>query len=334
MHPAIAGTMLSWEDYRFGLGEIYTYDLATATETRYTVDINNQTLPALSGGTLAWTDQRNDQRDIYVSSGQNDQVRVTYGTGDHSQATVRDNVVVYTDYEAGLNDPNLSFYDTASGLGALLSGNPARQEEPTLGKGVLLWQDDRDGISQIYWSSFQVEALPIAVDIRPGLTLIAVGDKLATAYPTASALLAAGPNGIVIDKIVAYSSMNSAFMDTSTGADSALQKGMAIGLYASSPGSLDIADSGEAAQYTLLNGTNYLGMLSVPNGYTAYNLLRSIGLENAQSVRRFNSQTGSWETASVRDVSGNKTAAGADFAIRPGDGLIVVMKQRVDGWKP
>lgn len=334
MHPTISGSTLAWEDYRHGLANIYTYDLNNRSETRYTVSIYNQTFPAISGSTLAWTDQRNNQRDIYYSPAQYNETRVTYGTGDHSQATLLDGVIVYTDYEAGLTDPNLSFYDTRSGLGALLSANPARQEEPALGTGVLVWQDDRDGVSQIYWSSFQVDALPISADLKPGLNLIAVGDKLAKTYSSASSLIAASPNGIVIDKIVAYSSQNGTYLDTSTGSDSALQKGMAIGLYAKGSGSLDIADSGEAGLYTILPGTNYVGMLTVPNGYTAYSMLESIGFDNVQSIRRFNNQTGLWESASVRDVSGLKTAAGSNFVLRPGDGVIIIMKQRVDGWKP
>lgn len=334
MHPQISGTTLAWEDYRHGLANIYTYDLTSRAETRYTVSIYNQTFPAIFGSTLAWTDQRNTQRDIYFSPAQFNEARVTYGNGDHSQATVSDGVIVYADYEAGLNDPNLSFYDTRSGLGALLTANPARQEEPSLGTGVLVWQDDRDGVSQIYWSPFQVEALPISAEIKPGLNLIAVGDKFAKAYPTTSSLITASTNSLGIQKIVAYSNLNGTFLDTSVGTDIALQKGMAIGLYATGSGALEIGDSGEAGLYTLLPGANYIGMLTVPNGYTAYSMLESIGFDNAQSVRRFNNQTGAWETASVRADTAGKSAAGVNFVLHQGDGVIVTMKTRVDGWKP
>ena len=334
MHPALSGTTLAWEDYRHGLGNIYTYDLNSRTETRYTVSIYNQTLPAIGNGALAWTDQRNSQRDIYFSPAQYTEPRVTYGSGDHSQATLLDGIIVYIDYEAGINDPNLSFYDTRSGLGALLTANPARQEEPALGSGVLVWQDDRDGINQIYWSPFTVEALPISADLRPGLNLISVGEKLAREYPATSSLIAAAPNGIEIEKIVGYSSQSGTYMDTSAGSDIALQKGMAIGVYAKGSGVLDVADSGESGLYTLLPGQNYIGMLTVPNGYTAYTMLQSIGLDNVQSVRRFNNQTGLWESASVRDLSGTKSAAGVNFVLRQGDGVIVIMKSRLDGWRP
>lgn len=334
IHPAISETILAWEDYRHGLGEIYTYDLAGRTESRYTVEINNQTLPAIFGTSLAWTDQRNGRRDIYFSPAPNNEIRITYGAGDHSQATLRNDVIVYTDYEAGIGDPNLSFYDTRSGFGALLTANPARQEEPELGNDVLVWQDDRDGVSQIYWSPFKVEAVPISAEIRDGLNLIAVGDKLARTYQTTGALIAAVPDGITIEKIVGYDSQSGVYMDTSAGSDIALQKGMAIAVYARGRGALDIADSGESGLYTLLPGQNYIGLLAVPNGYTAYGMLESIGFDNIRSVRRFNSRTGLWETALVREQAGAVSAAGVNFAVCQGDGLIVTMKNRVDGWKP
>jgi hypothetical protein len=109
---------------------------------------------------------------------------------------------------------------------------------------------------------------------------------------------------------------------------------MAIGLYATGRGTLTVGDSGEKAQYTLIPGLNYIGMLTVPNGYTAYNLLLSIGPDNIQSVRKFNNQTGLWETASVREALSDKETLGVNFVIHQGDGLIITMKNRVDGWKP
>jgi len=163
IHPSISGNILTWEDYRHGLGEIYKYDLITKTETRYTSNIYNQTLPAISGNTVVWTDERNSQRDIYFSDLTSGETKVTYGAGDHTQAAILNDALVYIEYEAGPNDPNLSFFDVKSGTGARLSANPAKQEEPALGDGVLVWQDDRDGIYQIYWSNFQVESLPIEI---------------------------------------------------------------------------------------------------------------------------------------------------------------------------
>ncbi|TAL27072.1 MAG: hypothetical protein EPN94_02085 [Nitrospirae bacterium] len=334
IHPSISGNILTWEDYRHGLGEVYKYDLITKTETRYTSNIYNQTLPVISGNTVAWTDESNSQRDIYFSNPTSGETKVTYGVGDHTQATILNDALVYIEYETGPDDPNLSFFDIKSGTGARLSVNSAKQEEPALGTGVLVWQDDRDAIYQIYWSNFEVESPPIEVEIRPGFNLIAAGDKLAKAYPKASDLIAANPENIGVEKIVTFSSLNGVFLETSPETTILLQKGMGIGLYATGSGVIQIGDSGETSLYTLLPGTNYIGMLTVPYGYNAYNLLYSIGYDNVQSVRRFNNQSGLWETASLRDKTTGKEAIGVNFVIRQGDGLIITMINRVDGWKP
>lgn len=333
MHPAISGNTLTWEDYRHGLAEIYSYDLVSRTESRITYDINNQTLPVISGGAIAWTDQRNGQRDIYYANGAAE-TRVSFGTGDHSQASLLNNILVYTDYESGLNDPNLSFYDMRTGLGDRLTLNPARQEEPALGDGVLTWQDDRDGIFHIYWANFSVEQGPVETELRPGFNLIAVGDRLVRSYPKASDLITANPSGIGIEKIVSYNSLNNVFTESSASADIDLIRGLGIGVYASGSGTLEVGDNGETALYTLYQGTNYIGILTVPSGYTAYSLLSSVGYDNIQSVRKFNSRTGLWETASLRDAGTGREAVGVNFVISQGDGLIITMKNRVDGWKP
>ncbi|MBI5234535.1 MAG: hypothetical protein HY880_09295 [Deltaproteobacteria bacterium] len=333
MHPAISGPFITWEDYRHGPGEIYKYDLNTRSESRYTDNIANKMLPSIAGNTVAWTDQRNNQMDIYCSKSPSGEVRVTYSKGDHSQSALLNDIIVFTDYEAGSDDPNLSFFDIKTGVGARLTDNPARQEEPSLGPDILAWQDNRDGIYQIYWADFKLETSPVEVEIRPGFNFIAVGDGLSKAYPEASDLIAANPNNIGIEKIIAYDSVNGRLMESSVGTLT-LQKGMGIGLYASGSGVLEIGAVGETVRLALLRGVNYVGALAIPYGYKAYSLLESVGLDNIQSVRRFDKRSGMWETAAVRETSSGKQMVGVNFVIRQGDGLIITMKNRVDSWKP
>ncbi len=334
LHPAISGSLLTWEDYRHGLGEIYKYDLATGMEMRHTFDVNNQTLPSVSGSAIVWTDQRNGQRDIYYSTATSGETRVTYQPGDHSSAAVLNDLIVYTDYSAGLNDPNLAFYDIKAGRGGFLTTDPSRQEEPALGSGMVVWQDDRAGVYQIYWSSLNVEAMPIEVEIRKGFNLIAAGDLLARTHPKVSDMVSLNPGGVGIENVVTFDSSTAAVVDVSAAGDMPLLKGMGIGVYARQGGTIQVGDSGEATRLTLLPGVNYSGILTVPVGYTAYSMLESLGLGNAQSVRRYNSLTGAWETASVRETAGVREPVGVNFPLRQGDGLIITMKNRVDGWQP
>lgn len=338
MHAVIDGSIIAWEDYRHGLGEIYKYDLVSRTETRITVNIYSQTYPALSENTLVWTDNRNGDREIYAAPDS----RVTYGTSDQAQASVFEKTIVYTDYEAGQDDPNLAFYDLTSGTGGLLSTNPAKQEEASLADGIVVWQDNRDGVWQIYKADFKVEPVPIQIELQPGFNLVSVGSAMTSSYPTASFLIQAYRDDVGIERVLSLESLHGTYyeaVDAGSGAnimgsDFALTPGMGLVVYAARKGTLTVADSGEAATYTLLPGTNQIGMLTAPAGYRAYDMMISIGLDNVQGVRRFNTETGLWETASVRVNDNGNEPVGANFQVMPGEGLIVTMKNRVDGWRP
>lgn len=335
IHPAISGTTVVWEDYRNGLGEIYKYDLVTRSETRITFDPANQTQPALAGTTLVWTDQRNGQKDLYSYSPTRGELRVTYGAGDHSQSAILNNLLVYTDYEAGADDPNLSFRALSSGAGGRLTSDPARQEEPAIGNGVVVWQDNRDGKYQIYYAPFATEALPIEAQLAPGFNLVAVGNWLAIQYPSASALIAAKGEELGIERVLSHDPLHNTYTEaTAGGGDFTLAKGAGLVIYARKAGNLKLAESGETASNTLLPGTNQIGILTVPFGYSAYDLMKAIGLENVQSVRRFDTSTGAWQTVAVRQGASGVEIVGMNFVINPGDGLMITMKSRVDGWTP
>lgn len=335
LHPTISGTTVVWEDYREGLGEIYKYDLASRTETKVSFGPANETSPAVSGNTLVWTDQRNGQNDIYSYDPARGALRITYGTGDHSQAAVVGDILVYTDYEAGAADPNLSFRLLSSGAGERLTTDPARQEEPAIGTKLVVWQDNRDGKFQIYYAPFETEALPIQTELKPGFNLVAVGGWLATRYPSASALIAAKGSELGIDKVLTLDPLHNTYTEASAaGGDFTLAKGPGLVIYCRNAGMLKVAESGDTAAYTLLAGTNQIGILTVPFGYSAYDLMKSVGLDNIQSVRRFDATIGAWQTVAVRTTTTGSGVVGINFTIHPGDGVVITMKNRVDGWTP
>ena len=333
IRPVLDGTLLIWEDYRHGLGEIYQYDLVSGVETRLTFDIANQFLPAVSGGVIVWTDQRDGGQEIYRQTGANAQ-RLTYGSGERSQASLREGLLVYTDFSEGSDDPNLAFLDLASGSGGSLSSHPARQEEPAVGAGIVVWQDDRDGSWQLYQAALETTALPVTVALKPGFNFVASGQLLVDGYGSAANLV--GAAGLNLEKAMSYSAPHGQFFesDGAIGGDFALVPGAGLVLYATTDGTLPVAASGETAAYSLLPGTNHIGLLSVPYGYRAYDLLRSVGLAKIVSVRRFDNSTGLWQSAAVRENGGTSEIVGSNFSIKPGDGLVVTMNSRVDGWQP
>jgi len=335
IHPALSGNTLVWEDYRHGLAAIYRYDLAIRIETRVTPDPAGHTNPAVSVGTIVWTDDRNSQRDIYEYDPVRGIPRVTYGNGDHDQPALLNGLLVYTDYEAGADDPNLSFRILSGGAGGRLTSDPARQEEPALGTKLVVWQDNRDGNFQIYSAPLDTEAVPITVDLKPGLNLVAVGASLASRYPTAAALLTAKGTELGIERLMVLDPLHNSYtIADASGGDFVLTKGMGLGIYVKQTGSLKLADSGETTTYTLYAGTNQIGLLTLPYGYMVYDLIRSLGITDVQSVRRFDSATGAWQSVATRVTGNNVEFLGANFIIQSGDAVQVTMKSRGDGWGP
>jgi beta propeller repeat protein len=335
IRPGISGTTLVWEDYRHGLGEIYKYDLDSRAETRITFDIANQTLPAVSGNTIIWIDQRDSYKHLYRQGTGGEEQRLTYGTDERSQPTVNGALVVYADYGAGYDDPNLSYLDLLTGRSGRLTSHPARQEEPAIGSNMVVWQDDRDGDWQIYTSEFEMSQLPVEVDIKPGFNLVAVGQLLTSSYTTASNLIRLTSDTLDIESIKFYDAVGDLFREADlAGGDFNLAKGMGLILYAKKGGILEVAASGETAVFTLLPGTNHIGLLTVPNGYRAYDLIRSVGLTRIQSVRRYDGETGLWQSAAIRDGESGPEIVGSNFVVHAGEGLVITMKERLDGWKP
>jgi beta propeller repeat protein len=342
LHPVLDGALLYWEDYRHGLGDIYHIDLAALAagalvadlESRLTYDLDSQLAPVAQGGNLLWTDRRDGQQEVYRLGASGEGQRLTYGNGDRKQPALQDGLLVYSDFAAGSTDPNLAYIDLLGGSGALLSSHSSRQEEPALGGGKVLWQDDRDGPWQIYAAPLQPQALPVEVALKPGFNLLAVGQDLVDRYPTAAELLD-DTSLPALERALAYSAPHGQFFEADlSGRNFDLQAGMGLVLYAQESGMLQVAASGESASYTLLPETNHIGLLTVPYGYRAYDLLRSLGLENVQGVRRFDGETGLWQSAAVRGGAEALEIVGQNFDIRSGDGLVITMKQRVDGWQP
>ena len=338
INPVISNGILYWEDYRNGPADIYSYNLASGVETRVTFNDYNQITPAASGNTVVWTDDRNGNKAIYLHNGSQGETRVSYGSADDDQPAILGSTIVYTDHTNGPADMGIDFFDASTGVGGNLTDGSSLQENAAVGSGYVIWQDNRDGVFQIYAGPFSIQPAPVEVSINPGYNLIAAGDLLAQTYPTASALIDGIRSDMAVNRMMMYDSLHGSALEMvdgqTSGTDFAVTPGIGLVLYAGASGSLETASGGESLTYTLLPGMNQIGVIRAPFGYRAYDLMNSVGLGNIQSVRRFNSGSGSWDTASVRQSGGVNQIVGVNFPIYSGDGLIITMKQRVDGWAP
>ena len=81
------------------------------------------------------------------------------------------------------------------------------------------------------------------------------------------------------------------------------------------------------AAHGLKQGTNLVGFACPPDGYTAFQLLNSLGSENVVSIQRYSSERGAFESAGFNESS---QTVGIDFPITPGVGYFVFMAQEVE----
>ena len=86
----------------------------------------------------------------------------------------------------------------------------------------------------------------------------------------------------------------------------------------------------QTGRLTLYPGMNTVGQPFIPEGTTAYGLMRSIGIGKVSCVQRYDSERAEWKTASVWEGG----LVGEDFAISPGEGVLVYVTEQVDDWRP
>jgi len=350
MNPRISGDLVVWEDYRHGLGEIYLYDLATSTETRITNNAYQQMAPAILNGALLWTDQRNGSRDIHfeASAGGQD-LRLNYELSDQDQATfngVDPSVVFYTDYTAGFADPNIALLSETSGIGYFVSTDHARQEEPAAYNQRVVWQDNRDGIWQVYSAVIQLPSDQVGYEVVQGFNnMVVTGYLTATVATDAFGLLSAWESTFGVTSLKQFDPPTRTYRvadydlttQTATGDNFTLEPGKGLIMIIKTPGTFNLGQRtvSSCTPLTLEQGFNNIGTLCLPSGYSAYDFINSVGKNisgqyKVISVQQLDKDTGLWRGAAVR----NGQVIGDDFVIAPGEGLMVEMAERVFGWVP
>ena len=328
IRPAISGTTVAFEDYRFGLGEIFTYDLLARQERRLTDNIDNQTRPSIDGSTVVWVDQRHANRDLYMFDlGSGAERRLTFTPTDETDPSVRSGLVVYVDFSAGPGDPAIAALSIVTRRSLRLTSDLARQEEPVGDGGRVAWQDDRTGRWQIMLADVALDALPVEAGVGPGFNLVGVTDAEAASHPDAFSLLASWNAAAGIGEIQKFDPaadrMRTARLDPASGLPAgdafAVAAGDALIARAAASGALGLAAPSGCPGVVLRPGANYVSLACVPPGYTAQDLLQAFGMTRVTSIQRYDAGDGRWKTLAV-DAG---RLAGEAFPIIAGEGYVM-----------
>lgn len=109
----------------------------------------NQTSPDVSGDRVVWTDDRAGNRDIYLSTAGKAARPIANSAGDEDFPSVSGLLVAYQrETSPGNTDVYLYRADTRRTI--RLTGDTGRQERPSAGGGVVVWEDYREGTPGIW----------------------------------------------------------------------------------------------------------------------------------------------------------------------------------------
>ncbi len=187
VRPDIYETTVSWEDNRAGPNnwDIYAYDISTGSEKQITTNPANQNNPAIYKNFIVWEDVRRNlidpsrhDNDIYIYDMNNDEeYPLIIEEGEQIDADIYDNYVVWTDRRSG--NPDIYLYDLSvdsdsdgtpnyrdtddddDGIPDVgdqdpdpaekpLVTNTDRQHNPAIYKHLVVYQDHRNGNSDIF----------------------------------------------------------------------------------------------------------------------------------------------------------------------------------------
>ncbi|SMO56820.1 TolB family protein [Fodinibius sediminis] len=169
--PAISGDYLVWEDSRSGDGDIYLYDLSTATESRITTNPAQQGKPAISNGRVVWVDERNHENgestfnaDIYLYNLANGtEFQITTDPAGQFVPAISGNQIVWEDDRSGKVD--IYRHNLTTATESLIATSRAGRYFPSISGGRIAWIDDRNGAPDIYMYDLDAATeLPVTSD--------------------------------------------------------------------------------------------------------------------------------------------------------------------------
>jgi hypothetical protein len=137
-----------------------------------------------------------------------------------------------------------------------------------------------------------------------------------------------------IEKVMVYDPVNHRFvtlvLEAANNPAFSLSGGEALIVYAKR--AFDVSfTSALCGPMDLRQGLNVTGFACPPDGYTAFDLLNALGAENVISIQRFDTDSGTFETAGFNE---SLQPSGVDFSIVSGEGYLIQMQQPVIGFEP
>lgn len=329
----VQGARVVWQDLRNpGAGEIYFANLETTQVTRLTTNLFGKFHPSIDGNWIVWEDARNLELDLYgFDLLRNGEVRITSTPEDEMLPVINGSWVVCTENSLGPQTGNGRLIHLPSQIAIPLTRTPTMKTLATLADNRAVWLETISNQSRIVTAT-----LPSLQPVFQNKNVVAVTPAMATEAVNAYGLLALwGSNGVQAvteyTAVVPQVTSQTAVLNNgiASGPNFNLVPGLFLWLQFDRQQVLDLGLN-NSAPLNLSAGANVFSFTAFPDGYSAYTLLRQLGLGNASAVRMLDSQSGRWRVATVQ----NGSIVGDDFTIPNVAVLMVNLTAPINGFMP
>ncbi len=334
LNPEIQGGRVVWQDFRdVGSGEIYFKNLETGESRRLTTNIYGQYHPVIYDQWVVWQDNRNGEVDLYgYDLLRNTEVRITQTTENETRPRLEGPWCVCEEDSLGITNINLRLIHLPSLMSMPLTRTTSVKSRPSLVSTKVVWQDTANGQDTI-----KSATVPAMQAVYPMQNVVAVTETMASNYKNAYALLLQWNKQAGVQELTRFAALSPSLTPETAGMVNGQISGVNFNLSAGSFlwvkfGTNQVIDLGLNTYSTvdLVPGLNVLTYTAFPGTYSAFKLIRQLGLDKVRAIRMLDSQTGRWRTAEVVD----NRLVGQDFSIPMVSVVLLDMVTSVNQWRP
>jgi beta propeller repeat protein len=334
LDPDIQGGRVVWQDWRdVGPGEIYFRDLDSGDPARrITTNSWGQYHPVIFDNIIVWQDNRAGQVDLWgYDLYRNAEIQLTSTPENETRPFMDGEWLVAEEDSLGATVQNIRLVNIPSAKVVPLTRSLTFKSRPSLSGGLIVWQDDSNGSSQIM--SAEMPSVQAVFDNR---NVVAVTPSMVNYQHDAYSLLNLWKQQGV-QEIKRYVSLVPQIVEETvqfnngvpTGPNFPLTAGTFLWVKFPQAQVLDLGVNPDGPM-NLAVGINILNYTHFPSDYSAYQLLQQVGLGNVKAVRMLDAAAGNWVVAEVK----NGGIIGQDFRIPQVAVVLLDVTNAVSQFKP